>query len=56
MSEEKYITPNYETISTIEKRNLIEITQSSLINALSPQDYTDILNIYSRVIERLNNK
>ncbi len=54
MSEEKYITPNYETISAIVKRSLIAITQSSLINALSQEDYEDILRIWERVIRRLD--
>ena len=53
MSE--YITPNYETISVIQKRELMELMCSSLLNAFSEQDYFDVLQIFSRVIERLEN-
>lgn len=53
MSE--YITPNYETISVIHKRNLMELVGSSLLNAFSEQDYFDVLHIFDRVIERLEN-
>ena len=50
---EEYITPNYETISTKQKRDLMELMQSSLLNAFSEQDYCDILSVFQRVIERL---
>ena len=53
MSE--YITPNYETISVIQKRELMELMSSSLLNAFSEQDYFDVLQIFSRVVERLEN-
>ena len=53
MSE--YITPNYETISVIQKRNLMELMGSSLLNAFSEQDYLDVLQIFNRIIERLEN-
>ena len=53
MSE--YITPNYETISVIQKRDLMELMNSSLLNAFSEQDYFDVLQIFNRVIERLEN-
>ena len=53
MSE--YITPNYETISVIQKRELIELMNSSLLNAFSEQDYYDVLAIFQRIIERLEN-
>ena len=53
MSE--YITPNYETISVIQKRDLMELMNSSLLNAFSEQDYFDVLRIFNRVIERLEN-
>ena len=51
MSE--YITPNYETISVIQKRDLMELMNSSLLNAFSEEDYYDVLNIFHRIIERL---
>lgn len=53
MSE--YITPNYETISVIQKRDLMKLMNSSLLNAFSEQDYFDVLQIFNRVIERLEN-
>lgn len=53
MSE--YITPNYETISVIQKRELMELMRSSLLNAFSEQDYYDVLVIFQRIIERLEN-
>ena len=51
----EYITPNYETISVIQKRDLIELMGSSLLNGFSEQDYIDVLQIFNRVIERLEN-
>lgn len=51
MSE--YITPNYKTISAIQKRDLMELTGSSLLNAFSEQDCFDVLQIFNRVIKRL---
>lgn len=51
----KYITPNYETISVIQKRDLLKLMNSSLLNAFSEQDYFDVLQILNRVIERLEN-
>ena len=50
---DEYITPNYETISTKQKRDLTELMQSSLLNAFTEQDYYDILLVFQRVIERL---
>ena len=51
----EYIIPNYETISVIQKRELTKLIGSSLLNAFSEQDYFDVLHIFSRVIERLEN-
>ena len=53
MSE--YITPNYKTISVIQKRDLMNLMNSSLLNAFSEQDYFDVIRIFNRVIERLEN-
>lgn len=50
---DEYITPNYETISTKQKRDLMELMQSSLLNAFAEEDYNDILKVFQRVIERL---
>jgi hypothetical protein len=50
---DEYITPNYDTISTKQKRDLLELMQSSLLNAFSEEDYNDILKVFQRIIERL---
>lgn len=50
---DEYITINYETISTKQKRDLLELMQSSLLNAFSEEDYNDILKVFQRIIERL---
>ena len=49
----EWITPNYETISAVEKRQLCELMNSTLLNAFSQQDFTDVLAVFRRVIERL---
>lgn len=51
----EYITPDYETISVIQKRELMKLMGSSLLNAFSEQDYYDVLTIFQRIIERLEN-
>ena len=51
----EYITPDYETISVIQKRELMKLMGSSLLNAFSEQDYYDVLAIFQRIIERLEN-
>jgi hypothetical protein len=50
---DEYISPNYDTISTKQKRELLELMQSSLLNAFSEEDYNDILKVFQRIIERL---
>lgn len=50
---DEYITPNYETISVIQKRELTELMRSSLLNAFSEQDYLDVILVFQRVIDRL---
>ena len=50
---DEYITPNYDTISTKQKRDLTELMQSSLLNAFTEQDYYDVLFVFQRVVERL---
>ena len=51
--ESEWITPNYETISVTEKRQLCELMNSTLLNAFSRQDFIDVLSVFQRVIERL---
>ena len=48
-----YITPNYDTISTKQKRDLMELMGSSLLNGFTEEDYIDVLKIFQRVIDRL---
>lgn len=50
---DEYITQNYETISTKQKRDLMELMRSSLLDAFAEEDYNDILKVFQRVIERL---
>lgn len=49
----EYITPKYETIGTAEKRKLLELMQSGLLNAFSYDDYVQIIEVLKRVAERL---
>ena len=51
--ESEWVTPNYETISAVEKRQLCELMNSTLLNASSQQDFFDVLNVFRRVVERL---
>lgn len=53
MEDKEWITPNYETISVAEKRQLCELMNSTLLNAFSRQDFMDVLAVFQRVIERL---
>lgn len=48
-----YITPNYDTISSKQKRDLMELMGSSLLNGFTEEDYIDVLKIFQRVIDRL---
>lgn len=48
-----YITPNYDTISTKQKRDLTELMGSSLLNGFTEEDYINVLKIFQRVIVRL---
>lgn len=52
-SENEYITPKYETITNTEKRKLLELFNSSLIHAFSRQDYLDVIQVFKRIIDRL---
>lgn len=51
--ENEYITPQYETISSVEKRKLLELINSSLIHAFSRQDYLDVIQVFKRIVDRL---
>lgn len=52
-SENEYITPKYETISAEEKRKLLELFNSSLIHAFSQQDCMDVIAVFQRIVDRL---
>lgn len=54
--ENEWITPNYETISGAEKRQLCELMNSTLLNGFSRQDFIDVLEVFQRVIERLEDR
>ena len=49
----EYITPNYETIGTVEQRKIRELYTSSLLNAFTQQDYLIAIALMGRVIDRL---
>lgn len=49
----EYITPNYETISVKQKRHLMELVNSSILNGFSERDYLDMIEVFQRVVERL---
>jgi hypothetical protein len=49
----EYITPNYETIGTVEQRKIRELYTSSLLNAFTQQDYLNAIALMGRVIDRL---
>lgn len=48
-----YITPNYDTISTKQQRDLMELMGSSLLNGFTEEDYIDVLRVLQRVVVRL---
>lgn len=48
-----YITPNYETISVMEQRKIRELYTSSLLNALTHEDYLQAIALIGRVMDRL---
>ena len=50
---EKEITPNYETISTMEMGKVMALCNSSVSRAFSHQDYVDLIEIFQRVVSRL---
>lgn len=48
-----YITPNYDTISTKQRRDLMELMGSSLLNGFTEEEYIDVLRVLQRVVVRL---
>ena len=53
MEEKEYITPNYPTISVVQKRRLIELCGSSLVNGFNFDDYMAVLAVFRGVVDRL---
>lgn len=51
--EKEYITPKYETINAEEKRKMLELFNSSLIHAFSHQDYLDVIQVFKRIVDHL---
>lgn len=51
--DDEYITLNYPTISVVEKRKLMELFNSNIINVLTEVDYYQILSVVSNAIDRL---
>ncbi len=51
--DEEYITPNYQTISVAEKRRLMELCSSSLVNGFNFDDYMAVLAVFRGVVDRL---
>lgn len=50
---DEYITPNYETIGAEEKRKIVELYTSSLLNAFTYEDYLKAMGLVARVVDRL---
>ena len=50
--KEENIRVNYETISIVKQRELIEITRD-LGRTLTDEDFEEIMLVYKKVIERL---
>lgn len=53
MEEKEYITVNYPTISTVQKRRLMELCSSSLVNGFNFDDYMAVLAVFRGVVDRL---
>ena len=53
MDNEEYITVDYPTISTVQKRRLMELCSSTLVNAFKLDDYLAILAVFQGVVDRL---
>lgn len=53
MDNEEYITVDYPTISVAEKRQLMELCSSTLVNAFNFEDYMSVLAVFRGVVDRL---
>lgn len=53
MEEKEYITVDYPTISNVQKRRLMELCGSSLVNGFNFDDYMAVLAVFRGVVDRL---
>ena len=53
MEEKEYITVDYPTISNVQKRRLMELCSSSLVNGFNFDDYMAVLAVFRGVVDRL---
>jgi hypothetical protein len=53
MMDKEYITVDYQTISTVQKRRLMELCSSSLVNGFNFDDYMAVLAVFRGVVDRL---
>lgn len=53
MMDKEYITVNYPTISVTQKRRLMELCSSSLVNEFNFDDYMAVLAVFRGVVDRL---
>lgn len=51
--DEEYIAVDYPTISVAEKRKLMELCSSTLVNAFNFDDYMSVLAVFRSVVDRL---
>ena len=50
---EDYIEVDYKTITNTEKRRLLRMMNSPIINGFTTEDYVDILSVIGRVVKRI---
>lgn len=53
MMNKEYITVDYPTISVAQKRRLMELCSSSLVNGFNFDDYMAVLAVFRGVVDRL---
>lgn len=50
---EDYIEINYKTITNAEKRKLLQMMNSPIINGFTTEDYIDVIAVIGRVVKRI---
>lgn len=53
MMDKEYIAVDYPTISVTQKRRLMELCSSSLVNGFNFDDYMAVLAVFRGVVDRL---